>query len=243
MQTIEKEIPKFELCKKLKELGYPQDDGLFYWLLLPTWDEPELVYAYGSFGQEINNLPAFKFKAPMVQELSEWLPSNAGNLELHIAGGYYGWKISYENDNWIDFDLFVGGRKLADALAQILIKLHEKGYVDFVYRATKQILIDAIIDVYEQHYYMSGGFRQKNLATYRKELEQMSKKELFRELVEAIQDTLYYEPEKNFFDTMGLSAYANAVKVLARDGFFKIESDGGRRIIGRLTDKVEELYV
>ncbi|RLI59536.1 MAG: hypothetical protein DRO67_09740 [Candidatus Asgardarchaeum californiense] len=31
MFNLEKEIPKRKLCEKLKELGYPQKEGGFYW--------------------------------------------------------------------------------------------------------------------------------------------------------------------------------------------------------------------
>ena len=33
MFNVAKEVPSLELCKRLKELGYPQNGGLYYWSL------------------------------------------------------------------------------------------------------------------------------------------------------------------------------------------------------------------
>lgn len=75
----EKEVPSLELCKKLKEVGYPQDGG-WHWIRFEGENEWKLclsceqgividgrVYAeaYGKREQ---------IKAPTCRELMEWLP-------------------------------------------------------------------------------------------------------------------------------------------------------------------------
>ena len=70
--TIENEVPKLEICKRLKELGYPQEGAGFYWVttrdgltslltrpeISPNWDSPVIV------------------AAPMIGEMGERLPSS-----------------------------------------------------------------------------------------------------------------------------------------------------------------------
>lgn len=107
---------------------------------------------------------------------------------------------------------------------------------------TREEIIEVIIDVYEQYNYCSAGLRSKNIEKYKKELQTMSKRELLRELIDAINTALYYDPEKNIFDTMGLSAYANAVYILHKEDLFEIINGAGDRIIGRLTDRIKEIY-
>lgn len=84
----EKEVPKLELCKKLKELGYPQDGGGWYWreeenrsFLGIFVDKSDLGWTLVEYidgiwmkspyleGERLKNL----IKAPTVRELGEWV--------------------------------------------------------------------------------------------------------------------------------------------------------------------------
>jgi len=66
----EKEVPSLELCKKLKELGFPQGDGGFYWVhyLSNQWS-----LGYYEF-IEIDYCQWEVIKAPTASELLKWLP-------------------------------------------------------------------------------------------------------------------------------------------------------------------------
>ena len=73
----EKEVPSFELCKELKELGYPQDNGGWYWEVYRS-GRKLLVYSefFGISKYHPGTHPAEIVKAPTVRELGEYLPSD-----------------------------------------------------------------------------------------------------------------------------------------------------------------------
>ena len=95
----EQEVPSLELCKRLKELGYPQEGGGWYWikkrskyylayrlddstLISFKFFEPiteEILYIDPYISPGVMDKGAFLktnniFKAPTVRELGEWLP-------------------------------------------------------------------------------------------------------------------------------------------------------------------------
>jgi len=74
MFDIEKEVPSLELCKKLKELGYPQDSGGWYWRKI--FKNPNSIqYNWKLVFEQENNpvLVESDIKAPTCRELGEWL--------------------------------------------------------------------------------------------------------------------------------------------------------------------------
>ena len=66
----------------------------------------------------------------------------------------------------------------------------------------------------------------------REELEKISKEELVEVLYWAMHQACYYD-EEEYADSLALSAYARALRLLARLGLFEIESEYGRRVIGK----------
>jgi len=72
MFDVKKEIPSLEFCKKLKELGYPQKGGGWYYI------EEKIGYRYGwnlvlirDVHRAIDN---YKIKAPTICEMEEVFP-------------------------------------------------------------------------------------------------------------------------------------------------------------------------
>lgn len=141
MFDSKKEVPSLELCKKLKELGYPQDGG-WYW---KKWKEKE-NWKLGFVKEEEKQYfltYVDLIKAPTVRELGEWLPAilkvKNHNFFLIIKqdfiGGQFHWLIGYMyetlhssvhlNDS-IHRDIFE-----ANARAKMLIWLVENSYVNF----------------------------------------------------------------------------------------------------------------
>ena len=132
-----KEVPSFELCERLKELGYPQGQQAWYWrkgvcfpilgLLInkSEWGWTLLEYINGIwtkspyiYGDSLFNL----IYAPTLQELGMWLPPN-----------FYTTKIGNE---WVccnDKEMFLltASETEANARAKILIWLKENGHIEF----------------------------------------------------------------------------------------------------------------
>ena len=120
MFNSEREVPSLELCKKLKELGYPQDGEGWYWVEVKSgykweWKLRLLV----NFPYAVDN---YKIKAPTVRELGEWLPEGFNEFKLN-------------NKFWIknkkDCCYVVSNDTEANARAEMLIWLIENGYVKF----------------------------------------------------------------------------------------------------------------
>jgi len=140
MFNLEKEVPNLELCKQLKELGFPQGGG-FYWVIenINEKELPRIVYE-----SDIDNGEFIEIiKAPTVRELCEWLPSNISTdisncllrIEKTIESNEY-WTIIYgeydfEDEKWTNTEecSFVGN--LPMIVAKMLIWLAENGYVNF----------------------------------------------------------------------------------------------------------------
>lgn len=127
-----KEVPDLELCKRLKELGYPQNGGGWYWRL---WKHQELVYIDASKGYMVYDIGDVNYysigledlledyvKAPTVGELGEWFPTGCYTTRYHA-------------DDWIAirdgrYELDVDTRE-ANARAKLLIWLVENREVEF----------------------------------------------------------------------------------------------------------------
>ncbi len=75
--------------------------------------------------------------------------------------------------------------------------------------------------------------RENNILKHinKEELEKISKEELILVLYEVLQQACEYED--GTADSLALSAYASGLRLLARLGLFEIESEYGRRVIGR----------
>jgi len=123
MFDLKKEVPSLELCKKLKDLGYPQSGGGYYW----TIDRQGKVFL--SFFEKmtnediehdlkINNLE--RIKAPTIRELGEHLPKFAASLKEKNWWECYTdfWKRR-EGKHYIEVDELE-----ANARAKMLIRLY-----------------------------------------------------------------------------------------------------------------------
>ena len=81
MTWVEKEVPSLELCRRLKELGYPQGGGGWYWD--ETVDYSWKLYLYGNTPAHIKSQSVVK--APTCRELGEWLPVVMGDYHITFS--------------------------------------------------------------------------------------------------------------------------------------------------------------
>ena len=143
MSWLEKEVPSLELCKGLKELGYPQEGGGFYWRnnkvvfmdgVLPRIDTEKRFQRYydkeKERGIEI-------VKAPTCRELGEWLPDiiDDGYQDRYFVEekDESSIEIGYGGFGDIEYSVVIKitDPNEANARAKMLIWLKENGYVDF----------------------------------------------------------------------------------------------------------------
>jgi len=140
-----KEVPSLELCEKLKELGYPQEGGGWYFI---KWKEEEPYASAITFdgrnwhridGQTCS-LPKFKIKAPTVQELGKWLPerieTSDDTYSLIIEKYGDGWTVEYKSYNPHSIEPFdsliiISADTVSYTMGLMLEWLVENGYVNF----------------------------------------------------------------------------------------------------------------
>ncbi len=138
MFNPEKEVPSLTLSKKLRELGYPQDGGGWYWEIhyevktediettLPSDYKPTVVYYEDT---PLDELGCIYLKAPTCRELGEWLPSHK-DLQYSKFTGF--WKFDKDG-----YQLCFGDKICFQAnnevivRAKMLIWLVENGSVKF----------------------------------------------------------------------------------------------------------------
>lgn len=126
----EKEVPSLELCKKLKELGYPQDKTGFWWGYRAHLKDDEQYVLL--FGNKILVGELDWWKAPTCRELGEWLINKSvllelGSLSIDYDEALNKWTVWYEKvgKEWVWDDTEPNAR------AKMLIWLAENGYLDF----------------------------------------------------------------------------------------------------------------
>lgn len=145
MFDITKEVPDLELCKKLKECGYPQEGGGWYWV---KWNESEpyvlgITFDRRNFYKQdgwVTTFPQnskFLVKAPTIRELGEWLPGHIKRLgDLIVEKRYDGsWIVKYEEYDDMYEEKYNSMEEIdeteANARAKMLIWLVENGYLNF----------------------------------------------------------------------------------------------------------------
>ena len=125
MFDLRKEIPSLELCKRLKELGFPQDSGGWYWVKFADRDRWRVMYDGIIDYEQVEEV----IKAPTVRELGEWLPDE------FVSG-----RVGENNIVCFNLELDPAVRSMfptmnadteANARAKVLIWLVENKYVDF----------------------------------------------------------------------------------------------------------------
>ncbi len=137
-----KEVPNIELCKKLKELGYPQDKYGFWWVLFENdteydlcyWDEEHIRWSEkGNYiliggcdccAETLNIID--KIKAPTVRELGEIF------MHKFMKKGcweelWYWW--FHLNEKRYQYDGNIVSE--ADTRAKSIIYWAENGFIDF----------------------------------------------------------------------------------------------------------------
>jgi len=134
--NLEEEVPLLELCKKLEELGYPQEgDGLYWktwnWTKWKDWENWDVNFVREENRQLLLSSTDF-VRAPTCRELGEWLIKKSILLELgDLFIGYDEsvdkWTVCYGkvDKEWVWADTE------PDARAKMLIWLVENGYVRF----------------------------------------------------------------------------------------------------------------
>jgi len=117
-----KEVPSLELCKRLKELGFPQDSGGWYWVKFADRDRWRVMYDGIIDYEQVEEV----IKAPTIRELGEWLPDEF--VSGRIIEEYACFDIK-ELESKDPFDIEADTE--ADARAKMLIWLVENKYVNF----------------------------------------------------------------------------------------------------------------
>jgi len=135
-----KEVPSLELCKQLKELGFPQDGGGWYWIKLITWEKPQLVYSGCAEFEKLANLPEKEYfiKAPTFIELWKYLPKKIktpkgkyANLIIKKISNVL--QIEYDTYTWDYPNCYIKSiyPSELDSICKMCIWLREKGYIKF----------------------------------------------------------------------------------------------------------------
>jgi len=115
--TIEQQVPSLELCKRLKELGYPQN-SLFYWVIEELHQEFAIVVY--RCGCEKGLITSKSYSAPTVAELGEMLPPKQPNFPIKFDK----WRTIMGNFEVISADTE------ADARAKVMIYLLENKLIN-----------------------------------------------------------------------------------------------------------------
>jgi len=136
MFDVEKEVPSLELCKRLKELGFPQDDGGgWYWVEpIKYFYNKRIVFWNEKFERyyKENKDYIIRIKAPTCRELGEWLPTANEKQCFYTYKNSDGWTI-WEDENGL-YDKegnYITADTEPNARAKMLIWLRENGYVKF----------------------------------------------------------------------------------------------------------------
>jgi hypothetical protein len=133
-----KEVPSLELCKRLKELGFPQNSPGWYWR--KVFKNPNSANFEWKLVLELDEDPVLvvsDIKAPTCRELGEWLPEYIKRLGDLIMEKRYngGWIVRYEEYDDIKDEKYCSVERIADtepnARAEMLIWLRENGYTKF----------------------------------------------------------------------------------------------------------------
>jgi len=141
-----KEVPSLELCKELKELGFPQDIGGWYWCKikeLPPSPIRRWKLVYANSITQLDKKLRRRFdkvyeiiKAPTLREVLEWLP-----IEIEYKGEtlYLEFDRPDETQFLVSYcyayericPIAIGDDEIINAPTKMLIYLTYKGYVSF----------------------------------------------------------------------------------------------------------------
>lgn len=126
-----REVPSLELCKKLKELGYPQHHYGFIWAKFKKGEDFCLLYNEGDYNKDMLKICFDEWhKAPTVHELGEWLPIDI-NLIRKIENSNAAIWIVYSKAYKYSLLHKFSGQTISNAMAKMLIWLVENDYISF----------------------------------------------------------------------------------------------------------------
>jgi len=142
MFDVKKEVPSLELCKKLKEIGFPQDTGGWYWIQNPIDIEKYSLMFLSEREYEFRLNFAFGelIKAPTIMEIIEYFNNlNLQEYSISIKFDIIGMKdcikiylLKKELLNHYSalksFEIY-NLKDLTDNLTKMLIWLVEKAYI------------------------------------------------------------------------------------------------------------------
>lgn len=119
----ESHYPSLELCKKLKEIGFPDTEYSY----VQDLDWKDFIYKYKDYGRD-----EYTSVCPSVMEMLDVIPYHiqfdwmGANVHFTKRGdgeyiSYYSWKSSY----------YKGKNTLPNALAEMIIWLYENKHLTF----------------------------------------------------------------------------------------------------------------
>ena len=123
---LQDQVPSLELCKKLKELGYPQNGLWWWWKVVKDTDEyiislkENMPPIYKENDKIDNEFQAYV--APTVAEMGEFLKEDILPQYYH---GEKQWVWYSEDSN----DVCITANTEADIRAKVLIYLTEQGHI------------------------------------------------------------------------------------------------------------------
>ena len=150
----EKEVPSLELCRRLKELGYPQEGGGYYWIsfgeryILISYAEIEFdgnEHPWGIHSPSGLSQPFDYIIAPTLRELGEIIGWRIGyNYQSVISRmerikSHFFWRCylaeSNKEKHWRDIiqstQIHFDADTEPNARAKMVIWLKENGYITF----------------------------------------------------------------------------------------------------------------
>lgn len=124
---LEQQVPTLELCKKLKELGYPQEGLFSWWFNKEVRFEPTVLFEKPTHDESCT--------APTVAELGKWLlpyiNSDSNHYSFTTDKWEESWVLSYWSQKLQKMLFSVDTETEANARAKMLIWLVESGYLEF----------------------------------------------------------------------------------------------------------------
>ena len=232
-----KEFEKFaEAYKQVKTL--PSFSSSFYYA-----GSPELVI-YAPFQDRFRNSnlrltlkedngDIYLSLPPVINDLNylteEYIEELKWRFEIkieskHMVENYSLWKFEKETTK---------ESLINDLYSFINAVLFIEGYLakDVFKKITKEDLVETIVNLELQTNYCCMDIPENYEKNRKKELEKKNEPELWNILE---QEAMEYIPEvEEEVDSMALSAYRDALMLLARKGLFEIRYKSGRRVIGK----------